>query len=70
VFHRGKLTPLASFRALHHFTDLRVYYVRDGDHPVIARMVRAMFPHVGQVEYVKADLCRPELLVEIEGLAG
>jgi hypothetical protein len=62
-------TALASFDALAQFRDLRVYYVRPGDKAVIARMVADALPHLVDVEYVRADLCRPDLLVEIEGTA-
>jgi chorismate lyase/3-hydroxybenzoate synthase len=59
-----------SFEVLTRFRDLRVYYVRPRDKAVIAGMVAAALPHLAGVEYVRADLCRPDLLVEIEGTAG
>ncbi len=52
------------------FTELRVYYVRADDRAQIERTVESHFPGVARVEYVHADLCRPELLVEIEGVAA
>lgn len=55
--------PLAAFR------DLRVYIVRDEDADVLRAMVQERFPATTRVEYAQADLCRQELLVEIEGLA-
>jgi chorismate lyase / 3-hydroxybenzoate synthase len=55
--------PLAAFR------ELRVYVVRDEDADVLRDMVRERFPEATRVEYAQADLCRQELLVEIEGLA-
>jgi chorismate lyase / 3-hydroxybenzoate synthase len=51
------------------FRDLRVYHMVETDRPTIARMVQEAFPPAVRVEYVRADLCRAELLVEIEGLA-
>ena len=51
------------------FEALRVYYVHDADRTAIERMVSAAFGHLGGIEYVRADLCRPDLLVEIEGVA-
>jgi hypothetical protein len=51
------------------FRDLRVYHFRDADKTVIAGLVREAFPGLDNVEYVGADLCRPELAVEIEGIA-
>lgn len=55
--------PLAAFR------ELRVYIVRDEDADPLRAMVRERFPATTRVEYAQADLCRQELLVEIEGLA-
>lgn len=52
------------------FTELRVYYVRTSDRVQIERTIGSHFPGVARVEYVHADLCRPELLVEIEGVAA
>ena len=55
--------PLAAFR------ELRVYIVRDQDADLLREMVQERFPADTRVEYAQADLCRQELLVEIEGLA-
>ena len=55
--------PLSAFR------ELRVYIVRDEDADVLREMVRERFPAETRVEFAQADLCRQELLVEIEGLA-
>jgi chorismate lyase/3-hydroxybenzoate synthase len=54
---------------LRQFTSLRVYYVRHEDNAVVRQLVRAAVRHLNDVEYVRADLCRPELLIEIEGTA-
>jgi chorismate lyase/3-hydroxybenzoate synthase len=54
---------------LHAFTDLRVYIVRDTDADIVRELTAARFPGLDSVEYAKADLCRRELLVEIEGVA-
>lgn len=51
------------------FTSLRVYVVHEGDIGVVQEMVHERYPGVGDVEYAKADLCRADLLVEIEGVA-
>jgi chorismate lyase/3-hydroxybenzoate synthase len=48
-------------------TNLRVYYVRSRDLPEIRTAVSKWFR--GPVEWFQADLCRSDLLVEIEGLA-
>jgi chorismate lyase / 3-hydroxybenzoate synthase len=54
---------LASFR------ELRVYYANPTDQHTLAGMVEATFPSHCRVEWQWASLCRPELLIEIEGLA-
>ena len=54
---------------LNAFRDLRVYHYRDADKAAIAGLVREAFPALDNVEYVRADLCRPELALEIEGIA-
>ena len=52
------------------FRDMRVYYVRRSDLDAIRDLVREYVPHLGnEVEYVHVDLCRADLLVEIEGTA-
>lgn len=56
--------PLGCYR------QLRVYYVRDQDLGHIKTAVFKRFPRVRRVEFMQADLCRPDLLVEIEGLAA
>ncbi len=48
---------------------LRVYYVHRDHLSTISRLIASRFPNARDVEYVHADLCRPELLVEIEGVA-
>jgi len=59
-------TPRAAFDA---FTELRVYIVRDADAPLLREMVTERFGRTARIEFAQADLCRRELLVEIEGLA-
>jgi chorismate lyase/3-hydroxybenzoate synthase len=58
--------PRAAFDA---FTELRVYVVRDADAPLLREMVHERFGRTARIEFAQADLCRRELLVEIEGLA-
>ncbi len=48
---------------------LRVYYLHQKDQEVIEQMVRRHVPHIEDIEFLRADICRPELLVEIEGTA-
>jgi hypothetical protein len=54
---------------LNAFRDLRVYHFRDVDRDLIAALVADAFPQLDNVEFARADLCRPELAVEIEGVA-
>jgi chorismate lyase/3-hydroxybenzoate synthase len=59
--------PRAAFDA---FTELRVYIVRDADAPLLREMVSERFGRTARIEFAQADLCRRELLVEIEGVAA
>ncbi len=51
------------------FTSLRVYVVHERDIPAVRDLVSARYPDVRDIEYLQADLCRDDLLVEIEGVA-
>jgi enamine deaminase RidA (YjgF/YER057c/UK114 family) len=51
------------------FTSLRIYVVREGDFDAVRALVTSRYPTVQDVEYAQAELCRPDLLVEIEGVA-
>ena len=58
---RGDLRSLLEARA----------YVRDlKDIPIVGRKLLAGLPSVELLELAQADLCRPELLMEIEGVAA
>ncbi len=46
-------------------TDVRVYHLPEVDPAVVGPLL----PRAWRVEWVAAELCRPELLIEIEGLA-
>lgn len=52
-----------------HFTSLRVYVVHPDDAPLVQALVEARYPGVHDVEYAQAELCRADLLVEVEGVA-
>ncbi|MGE5233425.1 MAG: hypothetical protein ACM3OB_04880 [Acidobacteriota bacterium] len=54
---------------LERLRDVRIYFVRDADREALAAAGRAAFPEARTCELVAAQLCRPELLVEIEALA-
>lgn len=60
---RGGEDPLSLFDSL------RVYLVRDELLDIVRAPVESAFAHVGanHIEWFRADICRPELLVEIEG---
>ena len=51
------------------FTELRVYYPRNYDAAAIESAVLRSFPALSRVEMQQANLCRADLLVEIEGIA-
>ena len=57
------LTPLRAFESV------RVYYVRPEDRQRIADVLRRRLPDGTEIELRHAELCRPELLVEIEAVA-
>jgi hypothetical protein len=61
--YRGEGVDLAAF------TDIRIYYHSSGDAPEIDASVRNAFAPAIRMEMVQAELCRAELLVEIEGVA-
>jgi enamine deaminase RidA (YjgF/YER057c/UK114 family) len=63
------LLHAAGLEALHSFTDLRVYHRRQSDAEEIAKVIAERFAAGVRVEQIRADLCRRELLVEIEGVA-
>jgi chorismate lyase/3-hydroxybenzoate synthase len=51
------------------FRQLRVYYRQSEHYSVLREQVEALFPGAARVEILPAELCRAELLVEIEGMA-
>jgi chorismate lyase/3-hydroxybenzoate synthase len=54
---------------LNHLDQLRVYYPRSENQPVIEQATERWFNHPAQIEWRHADLCRADLMVEIEGRA-
>lgn len=56
--------PLALIRSA------RVYYTRDSDRAQVVSTVLQRLTRAREIEWVRAGICRPELLVEIEGLAS
>lgn len=65
---RGDASPAPRQASFDAFTSLRVYIVRAADAPLLRSMVTERFRNA-RVEFAQADLCRRELLVEIEGVA-
>jgi chorismate lyase/3-hydroxybenzoate synthase len=55
--------------ALARYRHLRAYHRRPEDGSEVERRLRAAFPGLDALELVSAELCRRELLVEVEGLA-
>jgi chorismate lyase / 3-hydroxybenzoate synthase len=48
---------------------VRIYYVHEEHRRHLADLLNDAFTEASEQEWIRADLCRPELLVEIEGLA-
>jgi chorismate lyase / 3-hydroxybenzoate synthase len=59
-------TPMAGVEL---FTSVRVYYVRPVDIPALRKHSKQAFASA-KCEFIRADLCRSDLLVEIEGVAS
>ncbi len=60
----------AEGRHLSRYRDLRAYLVDEADAPELTAAVKRLFPSLARLEVVTVDLCRPELLVEVEGIAA
>jgi hypothetical protein len=60
---------LARLAPLNQYTHLRIYFRREQDVPQILDAVQTAFGSLQAAEVIQAELCRSELLVEIEGLA-
>jgi chorismate lyase/3-hydroxybenzoate synthase len=56
--------------ALERLRDLRVYVARCEDAPGIRDALAARCPRADRIELTIARVCRPELLIEIEGIAA
>jgi chorismate lyase/3-hydroxybenzoate synthase len=55
-------------RSLERYRDVRAYVVRSADGPKIGATLCKALPRLRRMELIQADLCRPELLVEVEGI--
>ncbi len=54
---------------LSHYRELRAYVPDESNFDQVIAAVSAAFPTLARLEVLRADLCRSELLVEIEGVA-
>jgi chorismate lyase/3-hydroxybenzoate synthase len=63
-----RLDDAAAAAALARYRELRVYVVHEGDASDVASELRRRLPGLERLDFVAADLCRPELLVEAEGI--
>jgi chorismate lyase/3-hydroxybenzoate synthase len=64
------LANLATLAPLSGYRELRVYYPDPERLDELRGLLDGAFPRAERIEWVRADLCRSELLVEIEGIAG
>ncbi len=65
----AELAARPAHAELEHLRCVRIYFVRAADREALAAAGRQAFPGARRCELVAAELCRPELLVEIEALA-
>jgi chorismate lyase/3-hydroxybenzoate synthase len=65
----GMIQARAQNHWLNCYTDLRVYHARAADVDLLAALMHQTFSDRCRIEMRRADLCRAELLVEIEGVA-
>lgn len=61
------ITIASSDRSLRHLTDVRTYVARAEDAGSVESAIRSLLADTAKIEVVAASICRPELLVEIEG---
>jgi chorismate lyase/3-hydroxybenzoate synthase len=52
------------------FRHVRIYHVAQNSRPLILNRIGDRFDNVDHLEFIHADLCRPDLEVEIEGLVS
>lgn len=57
------------FDGLTSLTHIKVYIRRPQDFPLIRARLEALLPENAQCLYLEAEICRPELLLEIEAVA-
>lgn len=59
-----------ALQGLASLTHLKIYIRRPGDTALIRTRLQALLPATTQCLYLEAEICRPELLLEIEGIAA
>lgn len=59
-----------ALQGLTSLTHLKIYIRRAGDATLIRTRLQALLPATTQCLYLEAEICRPELLLEIEGIAS
>ena len=67
--YAGRATARSREQWLRLYRDVRVYYPQAADRETLESAAREAFGPACRVEMRRADLCRAELLVEIEGVA-
>jgi hypothetical protein len=65
----SELSEAEEARTLLRYRSLRVYCVHQSDVAKARQLIESRFTGLESVEYVRADVCRRTLLVEIEGVA-
>lgn len=70
VLGKADMTRSEAHNALSRYRTLRVYCTHRADLAKVQRAVEKSFNSLDGVEYVRADVCRRTLLVEIEGVAS
>ena len=56
------------FPSLERYREVRAYVARSADGPNVGAKLCKALPRLRRMELIQADLCRPELLVEVEGV--
>ncbi len=65
---RGPTPEIEDLELFDAFESLRVYFPEQYLIEEIRHLVEQRIGHLDDIEYLQADICRPELLIEIEGV--
>jgi chorismatase len=66
----GDIDASAAARALARYRELRAYVPNDAHAEAVIADLRRTFPHLKRFEIAAADICRSELLIEVEGIVS